>query len=317
MQWKIYRSGEFMEMNIEAHMKAIAEKGYTVIPGQIDAEMLARLNAAADRAIQAVDSAMLSGVKPTHTEINPYVHAVRCFYCWDRSCRELLEHDTVQALSQAVLGDARLWDMSILEARPMPGDAELGPFDWHRDFPMSIDDEGQSYLWVFVCLTDTTADNGATWVIPASHRDASIPQPKPGAVSDTPPPTAVQLTACAGDIIAFNPVMLHKVGENRSLAYRRLALIGLCRAGRSPLLNHWAIAAYSVQREASDRLRRLLYTNVPKLDEVWDVLPDGWPSATKWNFLKRNFWKFYHRKSTVLSRARHLWGRQLDGKQQS
>lgn len=309
--------GEFMKINIEAHMKAIVENGYTVIPGQIGAEKLARLNAAADRAIEAVDSALLSGVKPTHTEVNPYVQAVRCFYCWDQSCRELLEHDTVHALGQTTLGDARLWDMSVLEARPMPSDAELGPFDWHRDFPISIDDNGQSYLWVFVCLTDTTTDNGATWVIPGSHRDASIAQPNHGAVSDMRPSTALQLTAHAGDIIAFNPVMLHRVGENRTQGFRRLALIGLCRTDRLPLLNHWAIAAYSVQREASDRLRRLLYTNVSKLDEIWDVLPNDWPSATKWNLLKRSFWKLYRRKSTVLSRARQFWWRQLDSMQKS
>lgn len=292
-------------------MKSIAENGYTIIPRQIDAENIARLNAAADRAIKAVDSAMLSGVKPSHTEVNPYVQAVRCFYCWDRSCRELLEHDTIHALGQTMLGDARLWDMSVLEARPMPNNAELGAFDWHRDFPMSTDDNGQSYLWVFVCLTDTTTDNGATWVIPGSHRNASIPQPNHGAINDMTPPTAVQLTAHAGDIVAINPVMLHRVGENHTLGCRRLALIGLCREGRLPLLNHWAIAAHSVQKEASGRLRQLLYTNVSKLDQIWDVLPEGWPSATRWNHLKRRFWNFYHRKLKILSRARQFWWGQL------
>ena len=290
-------------LDIKTHVKAIAESGYTVISGQIGAEQLARLNAAADRAISAVDRAIVAGVKPAYTELNPYVGAVRCFYCWDRSCWELLEHDTVHALGQAVLGDARLWDMEALEARPMPSDAELGPFDWHRDFPISIDDNGQSYLWVFVCLTDTTTENGATWVIPRSHRDASIVQPDHGTVSDRQTSTAVQLTAYAGDIIAFNPAMLHTVGENRTLDGRRLALIGLCRASRLPLLNHWAIAGHSAQREVSDRLRRLLYTDNSMLDDMWDVLPAGWPSATKWNLLKRSFKKLNRRIKMALSKA--------------
>jgi len=306
-----------MIIDIETHAKAISENGYTIIPGQIGVEELARLNAAADRAVTAVDHAMLSGLKPAHTTLHSHVRAVRCFYCWDRSCRDLLEHDTVHALGQTVLGDARLWDMAILEVRPMPSGTELGLFDWHRDFPMSIEDNEHSYLWVFVCLTDTTINNGATWVIPGSHRDASIAQPNHSAASDMRPPIAIQLTAYAGDIVAFNPLILHAVGENRTLNCRRLALIGLCRASHLPLMNHWSIAAYDVQKEASERLRRLLYTDVSLLDETWDVLPNGWPSATKRALLKRSFRRFIRRKRAILSKALQFWWSQLKSMKKS
>jgi ectoine hydroxylase-related dioxygenase (phytanoyl-CoA dioxygenase family) len=269
------------------HIKEITELGCTVIPEQISSEQLGLLNKAADRAISAVDNAIASGIKPRHTQMNPYVRAARCFYCWDKSCRNLLAHDTVNVLGNKILKNARLWDMSVLEARPMPEDAELGPFQWHRDFPVSIDDNGQSYLWVFICLTDTTSENGATWVIPRSHRDETINQPQQGSVKELAVPSGIQLTAKAGDIVVINPVALHSVGENRTLDVRRLLLIGLCSSDRLPLLNHWAIAGNDIQNEASDRLRQLLSIDNSFLEDDWDVLPENWHTKSLGKRIKR------------------------------
>jgi ectoine hydroxylase-related dioxygenase (phytanoyl-CoA dioxygenase family) len=264
-------------VDIESHARGIRARGYTIIPRQVRSELLDALNAAADRAIAAVDAAMAAGLKPAHTEISPYYRAARCFYSWDRSCRELLLHDTVNQLGDTILRDPRLWDMTVLEAKPLPVGADLGPFDWHRDF--QIDETGQSFLWVFTCLTDVTAENGATWVIPGSHRDKSIETPKHGAVSANRPSSAIQLTARRGDIIAINPAMLHAVGENRTQSGRRLALVGLCRDDRSPLLNHHAIAAPLLHDEPSPRLAQLVRRHAAKLNNSWDVMPDGWPIA--------------------------------------
>ena len=273
--------GSFLENTIDItfHAEEIATRGYTIIPEQVDRSHIDALNAAADRALEAVDRAMAAGVRPAHCQINPYVRSARCFYCWDRSCRDLLINETVHMLGQAVLDQPRLWDMTVLEATPLPRGAKLGPFDWHRDFSPSVDDQGQSYLWVFACLTDVTSDNGATWVIPRSHRDKSIATPKHGAVSANRPPTAVQLVARQGDVIAINPAMLHAVGENRTEAGRRLVLVGMCRADRSPLLNHSAIAAPVMRDEQSERMRQLLRPTDAMLDRTWDVLPDAWPKT--------------------------------------
>jgi ectoine hydroxylase-related dioxygenase (phytanoyl-CoA dioxygenase family) len=287
-------------VDISAHAAAVIERGYTIIPSQVDPDQIAALNAAADRALDKVSLAMAEGIKPAHTQFNPHVRSARCFYAWDEASRRLLAHPSVHALGQAVLGKAKLWEMTVLEALPMPRDADLGPFDWHRDFS-AAPQEGlhQAYLWVFTCLTDVTPDNGATWVVPGSHKNTSLVPPSersdPSSAS-----AAVQLTARAGDIVAINPVMLHRVGENRTTAGRRLALVGLCRSDRRPLLNHWAIAGRSFRQRMPQTVRALLTNSDCTLDESWDVLPDGW-SVAKMPPLERTLRRLVRKSAVALS----------------
>lgn len=290
--------------DIRAHAAAVIERGYTIIPAQVDGEQIAALGAAADRALDKVSRLMASGVQPAHTQINAHVRSARCFYTWDASCRRLLGHPTVHALGQAVLKQPRLWEMTVLEALPMPQDAELGPFGWHRDFSAVAEDGlQQAYLWVFTCLTDVTADNGATWVVPGSHRNPALRPPSADGGDE-----AVQLTARAGDIVAINPAMLHRVGENRTAAGRRLALVGLCHSDRRPLLNHWSIAGAELRRALPEPVQALLHTTDRTLDRTWDVLPDRWavPPSVR---IERGLRRVIRAGTAVLHDPRRAWRR--------
>lgn len=290
--------------DIRAHAAAVIERGYTIIPAQVDGEQIAALGAAADRALDKVSRLMASGVQPAHTQINAHVRSARCFYTWDASCLRLLGHPTVHALGQAVLKQPRLWEMTVLEALPMPQDAELGPFGWHRDFSAVAEDGlQQAYLWVFTCLTDVTADNGATWVVPGSHRNPALRPPSADGGDE-----AVQLTARAGDIVAINPAMLHRVGENRTAAGRRLALVGLCHSDRRPLLNHWSIAGAELRRALPEPVQALLHTTDRTLDRTWDVLPDRWavPPSVR---IERGLRRVIRAGTAVLHDPRRAWRR--------
>lgn len=290
--------------DIGAHAAAVIERGYTIIPAQVDGGQIAALSAAAGRALDKVSRLMAAGLQPAHTQINAHVRAARCFYTWDASSRRLLGHPTVHALGQAVLKQPRLWEMTVLEALPMPKDAELGPFDWHRDFSgVAADGLQQAYLWVFTCLTDVTADNGATWVVPGSHRNPALRPPGGDGGAK-----AVQLTALAGDIIAINPAMLHRVGENRTAAGRRLALVGLCRSDRRPLLNHWSIAGTELRRDLPEAVQTLLHTTDRTLDRIWDVLPDGWPIPPTVR-LERSLRRVVRAGTHMLNNPRGAWRR--------
>jgi ectoine hydroxylase-related dioxygenase (phytanoyl-CoA dioxygenase family) len=292
------------EPDIGAHAAAVIERGYTIIPAQVDGEQIAALGAAADRALDKVSRLMAAGVHPAHTQINAHVRSARCFYTWDASCRRLLGHPTVHALGQAVLKQPRLWEMTVLEALPMPEDAELGPFGWHRDFSAAAEDGlQQAYLWVFTCLTDVTADNGATWVVPGSHRNPALRPPSADGGDD-----ALQLTARAGDIVAINPAILHRVGENRTATGRRLALVGLCRSDRPPLLDHWSIAGANLRRSLPEPIQALLHTTDSTLDRTWDALPDGWavPPTVR---IERGLRRVIRAGTAVLHDPKRVWRR--------
>lgn len=79
----------------------------------------------------------------------------------------------------------------------------------HRD-----GDDAASYAAAMVFLDDYGPANGATAVVPGSHRDLSL-----GAAS------ALILTGAAGDIVVFDPNLLHGATTNASGAPRRSLLI--------------------------------------------------------------------------------------------
>ena len=110
---------------------------------------------------------------------------------------------------------------------PMPGNA---PQLLHRDgagFP------GQ-YVAAMVWLDRFDADNGATQIVPASHRDDCKAETE-----------AVVITGDAGDILLFDPEVLHGATTNHSGARRRSLLIS------------YAAVALRDQHKATEALRNV------------------------------------------------------------
>ena len=73
-------------------------------------------------------------------------------------------------------------------------------------------------LWL---LDDFTAENGATRVVPGSHRDPR-PLPKSFRAPEARHPNEQLVAARAGDVLVFNGHLLHSGTRNRSDAPRRV-----------------------------------------------------------------------------------------------
>jgi hypothetical protein len=266
------------------HAYALDVSGYTILPAQIGSTDLDELHLCADRALAAAQAALRAGRKLKHTYTSEYYEAVRCLYCWGAGCVRLLEHDTVHGLAALLMGTYRLWDMSVLSALPTPPAASAATTNWHRDFGHSVSGTPvPGHLWFFLCLDDVTSDNGATWVVPGSHRVASAHEPAIGKAWSGDNldayPSRIQLCARAGDIVVIDPTLLHTSGRNNTARARQLLNIGLVHADLQPLLDHWAIAGPAVQAGASERVRMMLGAERAPLDTTWTVLPEGWQTA--------------------------------------
>lgn len=262
---------------IAEHAYAVSVAGYTVMPAQVGKADLDELRLVADRAAAAARAARQAGQQLKYTNTDEYYDAVRCLYCWGEACIRLLEHDALHALATALMQQYHLWDMELLSALPLPPGATKPPFGWHRD--REAGSEIPDYLWCFVCLDDVTGENGATWIMPGSHRLSAIPAPALDGVAAGP--ACLQLCGHAGDVVVMNPAALHSVGHNRTLRPRRLLLLGLGAAQTLPLLDHWAIAGPTIQQRTSERVRMMLGAARKEqgLDRSWTVLPEGWLTA--------------------------------------
>ncbi|WP_454692314.1 phytanoyl-CoA dioxygenase family protein [Achromobacter aloeverae] len=87
---------------------------------------------------------------------------------------------------------------------------------WHRDLPYQhfVSNTPLAINALF-CIDDFTSDNGATFVLPASHKAAAFPSPKYVGRN------AIQIEAKRGQFIVMDCMLFHAGGSNTTGASRR------------------------------------------------------------------------------------------------
>jgi hypothetical protein len=265
------------------HAYALEASGYTMIGGAPFADRLEALRAAADRGLAAVRAAYARGQAPLHDNRDNFFQA-RCLYVWGAAMVELLEDPLIHALAEAIVGPVRLMDQVVTLA--LPADSAAGPVTsgWHRDYEaFHVGSQPPTHLWFFIPLDRLTAANGATWVVPGSHRRCQAPQPAipEGYSSDDLErfPARIQLVAEAGDLVVVNPSLVHSSGRNRTGEDRRLLNVGLASAELRPLFDHWAIAGPALQGRLGPCAKMLMDGGPAQALSFWPTLPDGWVSG--------------------------------------
>lgn len=92
----------------------------------------------------------------------------------------------------------------------------------HVDSPRFIPGY-RTNLGFILALDDFTEENGATWVMPGSHKNALPP------ANDAWQRDAVQLLCSAGDAVFFDARLYHAAGENQTADWRHALTINFCR----------------------------------------------------------------------------------------
>ncbi|MFF0342265.1 phytanoyl-CoA dioxygenase family protein [Kribbella sp. NPDC004875] len=124
-------------------------------------------------------------------------------------------HPRVLAAMRHVLGEFRLSSLNSRAA--LPGEGHQG---LHADFGHPVQPgeyEVCNSIWL---LDDFTPENGATRVVPGSHRRGTMPadeMPDPAAAH----PDQIQLTAPAGTVVIFNSHLWHGGTQNHTGKPRR------------------------------------------------------------------------------------------------
>jgi ectoine hydroxylase-related dioxygenase (phytanoyl-CoA dioxygenase family) len=136
----------------------------------------------------------------------------------------------VLACMAHVLGDFKLSSLNSRAALPGQGKQAL-----HTDWAGPVPAAGYQVCNSIWLLDDFTAVNGATRVVPGSHRSGTAPRlalPDPAAAH----PDEVLITGPAGTVVIFNSHLWHGGTQNRSDRPRRaLHSYFTCRGNRQQL----------------------------------------------------------------------------------
>jgi ectoine hydroxylase-related dioxygenase (phytanoyl-CoA dioxygenase family) len=201
-------------MDSAEHVYNMATRGYNVVPGVLEAAHCERLKAVLSRVLADYSAG------PTQQSQNDR-YLMHDLLCRDPIFGHLLEDPRLQDLMAPVLGPS--WIMYAFTSSSLPPHGTNYGNRIHVDSPRWV--QGYSFnLGVMWALDEFTGDNGATQVLPGSHRSPDSPSPE---FFDR---NFVRLTCPAGSMIVFDGRLFHRAGDNRTAAWRHALTMNACRS---------------------------------------------------------------------------------------
>lgn len=141
-------------------------------------------------------------------------------------------HPKVLATIENVLGNNfKLSSLNYRAAKPGLGLQKL-----HVDYGNTVPEGGYKVCNTLWLLDDFVEDNGATRIVPGTHKSKVLPQ---DALEDPnlPHPKEIKIIAPAGSVVIFNSHVWHGGTTNRTKKYRRSIHSYFCAADQPQQLN--------------------------------------------------------------------------------
>ena len=242
----------------EEHKRELDEVGYVVLDGVMDDELLDGLR-------RRIHELFVEEGPRAGSEFRTEEHAHRLANLVDKGevFRRAIAHPDVLDGVRHVIGPPKL---SSLNARSADPHSEAGQ-PLHVDMAAIADERGYwvcNTIWI---LDDFTADNGATRVVPGSHKWGKRPQD----VLDDPAapyPGEVLVTGPAGGVVIMNAHLWHGGTANRTASPRLAMHAFYCRRDKPQQQYQKKLLRPEVQAAMSPELRELLALDDPLNDEL-------------------------------------------------
>tara|TARA_Y100000588_G_C14178352_1_gene892449 strand:- start:424 stop:1194 length:771 start_codon:yes stop_codon:yes gene_type:complete len=232
----------------EAEIQELDEKGFVLLENMLTSD---ETDALRERAMAVADAERAAD--------NGFVyidgHAQRVWNLVNKGeiFEQAIQRPEILGFMRHLLGDTVTLSSFTVNIISPGADAT----DYHLDRPLS-DVPVPRASWPFSAnsmwfLDDFTATNGATWVVPGSHKRL-VDVPDAGVEYDD----AVQALGPRGSVMIMNGSIWHRSGANTS-AGDRVALLGFfCRAFLKPQQDHLRLVGEEVVARATPTLRQLL-----------------------------------------------------------
>jgi ectoine hydroxylase-related dioxygenase (phytanoyl-CoA dioxygenase family) len=193
-------------------LQEIHRSGFTIARGVIGAREIELLKHDLERAI-AQDLAEAAAPQGAFMVLNLMTRGA--------SFVRLLENPVLHAHLTPILGDTCIVYAYTSSSLPPGGTNYSNRI--HVDCPRFIENYVTN-VGITLALDDFTDENGATYLLPGSHRNPATPS------RETFDAGAVRAYPRAGDAIVFNARTWHRGGDNRTATARHAVTMNVCRS---------------------------------------------------------------------------------------
>jgi ectoine hydroxylase-related dioxygenase (phytanoyl-CoA dioxygenase family) len=240
----------------DAERRHLDEEGYLVLAGLMSPELLAALRRRIDEIFEEEGDQAGAEFKqePGARRLANLVNKGRIF-------EDVILTPRVLEAVEAVLGPR--FKLSSLNARSTNPHSDADQ-PLHADSGAIADEIGYSVCNSVWLLDDFTPENGATRMVPGSHRWKRLPEPEFYA----PHPAQQLVLGRAGDVVVMNAHMWHGGTANRTAAPRRAMHVYYTRWDQPQQQFQKQWLSQDVQARLSPKARRILALDDPKNDEL-------------------------------------------------
>ncbi len=240
----------------ESERRGLEEDGYLLLPGLMPPELLAAARSRVDELFQEEGAQAGSEFKqePGARRLANLVNKGRLF-------EEAIVTPRVLEAVEAVLGPR--FKLSSFNVRSTNPHAEADQ-PLHADSGAVADELGYSVCNSIWMLDDFTPENGATRMVPGSHRWRRLPEPEFYA----PHPAQQLVLGRAGDVVVMNAHMWHGGTANRTDAPRRAMHVYYTRFDQPQQQYQKRLLSAEVQARMSGEARRILALDDRLNDEL-------------------------------------------------
>jgi hypothetical protein len=253
----------------------LSSAGFAIIPDFLSPETVSSLQKKTEAWIEEVRAYEKATSESVGYGSGWPLENIRCLYAIDEAFRALAMDARLQAYAHSYLGEYEIGDVQVLSNMPDERYARLGPqgpVHFHRDHVWQEDQDPPYALHCFMPLTDMTRENGATVIVPGSHRTREPNYPfaeseeRERADDNSTSgfrrrlfPSSISLEAPSGSLVLIDPMAIHSQGNNISETPRTVLNVAFKQRCLRGQLNGHAIAMnYSRAEVDPDFLKTLV-----------------------------------------------------------
>ena len=240
----------------ESDKRQLDERGYLVLPDLMGPALLAEVRA-------RVEELFREEGERAGFEFKQEAHARRLANLVDKGEvfeRVILTSRVLECMEHVMGPEFKLSSLNVRSADPMGDCAQ----PWHADSGAISDERGYwvcNSVWM---LDDFTAENGATRMLPGSHRWRRLP----AAECYESLPGEELVLGKAGTVVIMNAHMWHGATANRTQAPRRAMHVYYTRSDKPQQQFQKMLLRAEVQRRLSADARRVLALDDARNDEI-------------------------------------------------
>lgn len=238
----------------DRHIEELRGQGFTVLPGVLPQQTVARLK----NAVEAAEAAATTGV-PDDYAVTQSVRVQSLLMKDAELFQQVYTHPDVLAIARSLLGhdDILLSVSSTISLEPGEPKQGLHADDQHTRVSRPHATLICVSLWA---LTDFTITNGTTRFVPGSQHWAEPPRGSIHECFSNPvedPPATVSIEAAAGSVLMFDGALWHGAGANTTDQRRVGINAHYCAGWMRPQENYYIGLSHDVIRSLSPEMRKL------------------------------------------------------------